>query len=238
MRVKWVLFICLFAVSIAKAQQTPPPIIFFTDLIAGPASGNSDTTYGSTGGIYVTLYGNYLDNFTSVKLNGAPCLTVVSNPAAWRWYEMMVVKVGTNCTTGNFSITTPGGTWNGPTVAYPGYGRSGSPDFTVTSGVIRYVSLTGSDSNAGSYSAPWLHPYYAVQTVGALSTSGNVIYVMGGSSTASSGAYAVDDGQGWGSSLTIRHLGALPQPPRPTLLQGTRDKLRRWVVAPAGVTVL
>jgi len=200
MRTKWVLLVCLLAVSMATAQQTPPPIIFFTDLIAGPASGNSDTTYGSTGGVYVTLYGNFLDNFTSVQLNNASCLTVVSNPTAWRWYERMVVKLGTACTSGNFSITTASGTWSGPTVATSnGATLYGGPsiDFTVAaSGHIYYVATSGNDGSAGSFSSPWRTIPHGVQTAG--TTSGNVIYVESGVTA------AVEDGQSWGAALTMR----------------------------------
>jgi hypothetical protein len=205
MRVKWVLLVCLVATSIVNAQQPSPPIIFFTDLISGPVSGNSDTTYSSTGGAYVTLYGNFLDNYSAVKLNGASCLTVVSGPATWRWYERMIVKLGTACTTGNFSITTPGGTWSGPTVETSEWGRTA--DFTASSGTIRYVSTSGSDTNSGTFSSPWANPYHAVQTAGL--TGGNVIYLM-------SGSYgATEDGQGWGASLTMRPdwaLGTATQP--------------------------
>ena len=184
---RWLCWGCLLWASLSRAQQ---PIIFFTDLIAGPNSGNSDTTYGSTGGVYVTLYGNFLDNFTSVKLNGASCLTVVSNPAAWRWYERMVVKIGTSCTTGNFSITTPSGTWAGPAVSSP------NPDFTVTKGVIRYVATNGRDSNAGTFSSPWRNPYHAVQTLG--TKTGNVAYIMAGTFG------TTEDGEGWGAAVTFR----------------------------------
>lgn len=56
-----------------SAYATNPPMIFFTDLIAGANSGNSDPTYSTNGGVYVTLYGNFLDNYTSVQLNGKSC---------------------------------------------------------------------------------------------------------------------------------------------------------------------
>jgi hypothetical protein len=196
MRLKWAIFLWFLVTAlIANAQQVPPPIIFFTDIIAGSASGNSDTTYGSTGGVYVTLYGNYLDNYTSVQLNGSSCLTVISGPATWLWYERMIVKLGTSCTSGNFSITTPGGTWSGPTVAttnaqtlmvaQPSLGVSvpwPTVDFTVSGGVIRYVGPSGNDNNAGSFSSPWATPSKAANTLG--TTTGNVVYIMGGTYSA------------------------------------------------------
>jgi hypothetical protein len=198
MRLKILFLTCLLGASLAfvqqvraQTQQTPPPLLFFSDLTSGPASGNSDHTYASSGGVYVTLYGNFLDNFSSIKLNGASCLTVVSSPAAWRWYERMIVMLGTTCTTGNWSITTPAGTWSGPMVS-----TTSGPDFTVRSGNIYYVSTTGSDSNAGTFSSPWATIPFAVQTAG--KTAGNTIYAMNGV------AATVDDGQGWGAALTMR----------------------------------
>lgn len=172
--------------SFGLAQATPPPVIFFTDVLSGPVSGNTDTTYaipaGSAArGPYVTLYGNFLDNFTSVKLNGQSCLTVVSNPSTWLWYQRMVVMLGDACASGNFSITTPSGTWNGPSVGTSNaqfmFGWNGQ-DFTVSTGQIRYVATTGNDANAGTFSSPWRHPYYALHTL--TGTAGNVVYLKAG----------------------------------------------------------
>src|SRR6516164_2209469 len=113
MRFKWLLLTYLLAASAASAQQSPP-VLFYSDLTQAPATGNTDTTYSASGnGAYITLYGNFLSNFTSVKLNGLSCLTVVSNPAPWLWYQRMVVQLQSNCTTGNFMLTTSAGTSNG-----------------------------------------------------------------------------------------------------------------------------
>src|SRR6516165_6246549 len=156
MRSKWLPLICLLVAPLASAQS-PAPALFFSDIILGANSGNSDTTYSSTGGVYVTLYGNHLDNYTSIKLNGAACLTVVSGPSAWLWYERMVVKIGPSCSSGNFSITTPGGTWSGPTLETAKAGSS--TDFTVNSGHIYYVSTGGNDSNTGTFQSPFATLY-------------------------------------------------------------------------------
>lgn len=151
------------------------PVLFFSDIVQGPSSGNSDTTFSSTGGAYVTLYGNYLDGFTSVKLNGVSCLTVVSNPSAWLWYERMVVKIGTACTSGNWSITTSGGTFTGPMKGT----LPGANDFTVASGNIYYVSTTGNDSTGtGSFSSPWATFYHAKHQM----TDGDMFYAENGTS--------------------------------------------------------
>jgi hypothetical protein len=171
----------LFAGYFAAAQSTPPPVLFFSDLISGPASGNSDTTFSATGGVYVTLYGNFLDNFTAAQLNGSSCLTVVSNPKAWMWYERMVVKLGTTCTSGNFAVTTAGGTSNGI-------------PFTVRSGNILYVSTTGNDTTGtGTFSSPWatlVHAHLAM-------AAGDTVYGENGSTA------IVDDGTGWSTCFQL-----------------------------------
>ena len=151
-------FLAILTFPLLAAAQAPE--IFFSDITRGPNSGNSDTTYSATGGAYVTIYGNYLTGFSSITLGGASCLTVVKPPAAWMWYQRMVVKIGTGCSTGNWSITTPNGTFTGPTKETV-LEKLGS-DFTVATGHTYYISTTGNDSTGtGSFSAPWLTPYHA-----------------------------------------------------------------------------
>lgn len=182
MRVKFVfLLLCFLGASIAQAQSTPPPILFFTDLVYAHATGNSDPTHGTNQGDYVTLYGNFLDSYTSIKLNGADCLNYKGPVQTWRWYEKVVVQIGSACTTGNFSITTANGTWSGPTVSTTNHvswpGSQHSLDITIgTKGAIYYVAASGNDNNAGSYSAPWGSVTWAVQTAG--TSPGNVVYLM------------------------------------------------------------
>jgi len=169
MRLKWLFLISLVGAFLALTLQSlaltvppPAPVLFFSDLVQGPNSGNSDATYAATGGAYVTLYGNFLDNFNAVQLNGSSCLTVVSNPAAWMWYERMVVKIGTSCASGNFTVTTAAGTSNG--IA-----------FTVVTGNIWYVSASGNDSNAGTFSAPFATTNKAKHTL----ADGDIAYIVG-----------------------------------------------------------
>jgi hypothetical protein len=180
----------LFLGCLAAAQSTPPPVLFFSDLDAGAASGNPDTTYSSTGGVYVTLYGNFLDSPTVVQLNGASCLTTVSAPKAWLWYERMVVKLGAGCTTGNFTVTTAAGTSNG--IA-----------FTVNSGHVYYVATSGNDSTGtGSFSAPWKTLLKARDTIAA----GDTVYAENGV------AQITDDGQGWNTCFLLHNGGTSGNP--------------------------
>jgi hypothetical protein len=201
MRVKGVLLLCLLGTVIAQAQSTPPPVLFFSDLIYAHATGNSDPTHGTNQGDYVTLYGNWLDSYSSIKLNGASCLTVISGPTAWRWYEKMVVQIGSSCATGNFSITTPSGTWSGPMVSTINHSRSS--DITIGStGGIYFIASSGSDSAAGSWSAPWVTTNHAYETLGA--SAGNTVYLKNGFVQ-----YIGDyDAQSWGAVMLLRPTSA------------------------------
>src|SRR5215831_7621848 len=145
MRFKWLLLMYLLGASLASAHQSPPPVLFFSDLAQAPASGNTDPTYSASGnGAYITLYGNFLNNLTSVELNRVSCLKVISNPAPWLWYQRMVVQLQSNCTSGTFVVITSAGASNG------------IPFTVVGSGKIHYVSATrGKPTNAGTFQSPW-----------------------------------------------------------------------------------
>jgi hypothetical protein len=195
MRLKWLFFVSLAVFFLSVSLKTrgatvpsAPPVLFFSDLVSGPASGNSDKSLGATGGAYVTLYGNFLDNFSSVKLNGASCLTIVSNPTPWLWYERMVVKLGTSCTSGNWSIATPNGTFNGPMQSTSREQRS--VDFKIVPGHIYYVAASGgSDSSDGSFGGKWASlPHAKLMMV-----NGDITYAMNGYSE-----NAPDPDHGWG----------------------------------------
>lgn len=170
-----------YGINVSGTSGTGGPVLFFSDIIYGPKSGNSDTTYSTGGGAYVTLYGNFLTG-ASVTLNNASCLVVVSPPTSWLWYQRMVVQLKNTCSSGNFVVTTSAGTSNGI-------------PFTIALGTIYYVATTGTDGAAGTYSAPWRTMPYAVQHAG--TSPGNIVYVR-------SNVQAVtDDGQ-WKGDLTIR----------------------------------
>lgn len=145
--------------------QTPPPIIFFTDLQSGPNSGG-DSQSGFAGA-YVTLYGNFFgasQGTSTVTLNGSNCLRVVSWGTSWLWYQKLVVQLGSSCLTGNFVVTTSAGASNGV-------------PFTVRSGNIYCVSTSGSDSNSGQFpSSCWATVANASSVMGA----GSIVYVENG----------------------------------------------------------
>jgi hypothetical protein len=108
----------------------------------------------------------------------------------------MVVKIGPSCSSGNFSITTPGGTWSGPTLETAKAGSS--TDFTVNSGHIYYVSTGGNDSNTGTFQSPFATLYKGKITL----ADGDVLYAGNGVSMATT------DPDGAGSySLTGSECG-------------------------------
>ena len=199
--VRWALLLCCLAGSIAKAQ-TAPPVIFFSDLTFAPNTGGE--TVSGYSGAYVTLYGNFFgtsQGTSTITWNGTDCLRVVSWGSSWRWYQTIVVQLGSSCSagTGNFVVTVSGQPSNG--VA-----------FTVGSGNIYFISTTGSDSNKGSFSSPWQTIPHAVETAG--TSAGNIIYAMNGIQA------TTDDGQGWGAALTMRDAWSQGNQNAPNALVG------------------
>ncbi len=181
-RHKLLLAICLLCSSFAVAQNAP--VLFFSDLTWGPNTGNSDSTYSTNGGAYVTLYGNFLTPSPTVTLNGVNCLVTVSQPSTWLWYQKMTVQLTNSCAGGSFVVSVAGQ----PSNALP---------FSVATGQIYYVSTSGNDSAAGTFSAPWHTLPHAVQVAG--TAPGRIVYAENGVQQ------TADDGQSWNAALTIRN---------------------------------
>ena len=198
MRFKWLCFTLLIWAPIASAQQSPAPVLFFSDLTNGPATGNSDSTYTTNGGVYVTLYGNFLSPSPSATLNGATCLVIVGQPSTWLWYQRMVVQLTSTCSSGNFVVANAHGSSNGL-------------PFTVTAGTIYYVSPTGNDSNAGTFQSPWATLPHTVQTIGL--SPGNIAYVT-------SNVQQLADDHQWNGALTLRNEWCKASSTQPDALIG------------------
>jgi hypothetical protein len=177
----------VFTGASAGAQQVPAPVLFFTDLTSGPASGNSDPTYTANGGVYVALYGNYFgakQESSTVTLNGAECLKLVSWGTSWLWYQKIVVQLTSGCSSGNLVVTTSGGASNGM-------------PFTVRDGSIHFVSPNGSDGGGGSFAHPWKSLARAVRSAG--TKAGATVYAENGANQ------TTDDGEGWYAAVTLRN---------------------------------
>jgi len=188
------LFILLIVlVAAGQFANAQAPSIFYTDLTSGPNSGGESVS--GSAGAYVTIYGNSFgvtQGTSSVTLNGANCLRVVSWAAPWLWYQKMVVQLGPSCASGNLVVTTSSGTSN----AVP---------FTVRSGNIRCVSTSGSDSNPGTFSGGcWKTLKFAMEGGGGNPeiNAGDIIYAQNGVGA------TVDDGQGWSASILLRAGGS------------------------------
>jgi hypothetical protein len=172
----------LVAISVGLAVFAPTasaqaPGLFFTDITSGPNSGGE--TVAGLSGAYVTIFGNNLgatQGTSTVTLNGAACLRVVSWGTAWLWYQYVTVQLGPSCTTGNFVITTPAGTSN----ALP---------FAVRAGHIYFVMPGGSDSNAGTAAFPFSTPNKCTDKV---EVAGDICYVKNVNATGLYNYGAVD----------------------------------------------
>ena len=155
-----------FTVTIAPAA--PPvtngsPVIFFTDLQSGPNTGGENGK-----GAYVTIYGANFGSSGTVTVGGGAVDHCPVWGATWLWYQKISCQLGANAQTGNIVVSASNGTSNGV-------------PFTVRSGNIYFVSISGSDSNAGSFAAPWRHLSQARDGMSA----GDIAYLRGGTYTTS-----------------------------------------------------
>lgn len=180
---RWIAFlIALVGFASASAAQAAAPQLFFTDLLSAPATGGENGN-----GAYVTLYGNGFGSSqgtSTVSLNGSTSnVRVVSWGTGWLWYQKIVVQLLPSATTGSLSVNV-GGT------------GSNSLPFTVRGGHIYYVATSGSDSAAGSFTAPWKSVANAVHSMAA----GDITYVGNGVTQTAmdnyNGCVAVTSGSG------------------------------------------
>jgi hypothetical protein len=186
------------------------PALFFSDLESGPNSGGESVAGYS--GAYVTLYGNFLGTTqggSTVTLNGANCLRVVSWGTPHHWYQKIVVQLGGSgspggaCTTGTFVVTVGGQASNGL-------------PFTVRAGNIRAVKTTangGNDNNAGTFASPWATIRKCKNTIAA----GDICYVGAGVTQTGTEAFEAilnidSSGSAGNPKAIVGYPGANPQP--------------------------
>lgn len=172
------LFFYSLATGLVSAAPAPPRI-FYTDLISGPNTGGPNN-----GGAIVTLYGKRFgasQGSSVVTIGGGH---VLAYPC---WSDSKVcVQVGPNAQSGDIVLTTAAGASNGQ-------------HFQVRKGRIYFVSTTGSDGNAGSFSSPWQTLLKARDSM----KPGDITYAMNGV------AQTTDDGQGWRTCYKL-HEGGRP----------------------------
>src|SRR5437899_6275272 len=148
------LLCCLF-LSVAGLAQSASPRIILTDLQSGPNTGGP----GNQGAI-VTAYG-----FGFGSTQGSSTVTIggASAGSYLQWSDTKVsFQVGSSAVSGDIVVNVPGA------------GASNGMPFTVRSGRIRFVSTAGSDSNSGTFAAPWRTIVHAKNSA----RRGDVIYVM------------------------------------------------------------
>jgi hypothetical protein len=148
-------FVIIFAASVAFAQNLPPTI-FYSDLVSGPNTGGQNNA-----GAFVTIHGK---GFGSARGSSGVTVGGASAASYESWSDSSVTfQLGSAAQTGSI-------------VANVGGIASNSIPFTVRSGNIYFVSKSGSDSQSGAYSAPWLTVTHAVNIMQA----GDIIYLENG----------------------------------------------------------
>ncbi|KAB2968981.1 MAG: hypothetical protein F9K18_02025 [Thermoanaerobaculia bacterium] len=164
-----------------------PPVIFFTDLASGPASGGEQDL-----GVFVSIYGEGFGaarRDSTVTFGGVEVARYVSwgQDVAPREFDRIVVQPGPAVAAGPIVVTVDG-------VASTG------ASFTVRAGGIYFVAVGGSDAAPGTLAQPWATVAHAEETIGA----GDTVYVRHG---------VVETGEdAFGAALSIEAGGAAGLP--------------------------
>src|SRR5215813_8906071 len=154
--------VCVLAIAVALSSvvlhaQSAPPRIFFSDLESGPNTGGQNNK-----GVWVTIWGN---NFGTTQ--GTSTVTVgggaADNYPVWS-DNKITFQLGAAAKTGSIIVNVPG------------VGSSNGLTFTVRAGNIFFVANTGSDTAAGSFTAPWKTIPHAKNSIAA----GDTAYIEDG----------------------------------------------------------
>src|SRR5437899_174607 len=204
------------SINIAAAPPPPPPppspnsggpVIFFSDLESGPNIGGQNDN-----GTILTLYGKRFG-----PTQGGSTITVGGGQVAsyLLWSDSKVaVAIGANAATGSVVVHTSVGDSNGV-------------PFTVRPGNIYFASPAGSDTNPGTFAAPFKTPAKGKNAL----TPGDTLYLMDGINTS-----AIDD---FSAVLNLRSSGAPGLPnaivayPGASVTLGSDATPQRAVYAPA-----
>jgi len=174
----------LLVFGLTAAAQTPPPVLFFSDLASGSATGGENGN-----GAYVSVFGNFLGSnqgSSTIALAGTALVNCktwgpwANFPSGQPWIQKITCQIPPAASSGNIVVTVAGQQSNGI-------------PFTVRPGNIYFVSGTGNDSNAGTLAAPWLTLPHAVQTM----APEGILYAMNGSDA------TVDDHTGMNAALGL-----------------------------------
>ena len=162
--------------SHSQSSRAPAPLLRFSDLISGPATGLGD---GVGSGVIVTVWGQGLGDskgsskayFTDAQGTKRECTTyywkradgVLPSGPARLWYSHLMQEV---------ALSIPLGSVDGAgTISLEVGGvESNTLPFTVRAGAIYHVKSTGSDSNPGTFDQPFATASYAINAIPAGST--------------------------------------------------------------------
>ena len=179
----------------SQASRAPAPLLRFTDLISGPATGLGDSL-GS--GVIVTIWAQgvgdtqgsgqvYFTDLNGTKRAAAHVYYwkradgVLPSGPARLWYSHLMQEIA-------FSIPAGSADGAGTITVETGGQTSNTLPFTVRAGNIYHVTSAGSDNGNGSFASPWLTPDKGLNTAPAGSTT-YLHDVTEGSSTSVRGMY-------------------------------------------------
>lgn len=165
------------------------PAIFFTDIQSGPNTGGQDNL-----GAFITIWGEGFGasrGSSKVTIGGAEVAKYViwgKDNGVARGLDMIVVQPGPGIASGNIVVTVNGKSSN-------------TLPFTIRSGNIYFVipgAGNASDSNVGTYAAPWKTIYQPRKVM----VAGDTVYIKGGTFRTSDPAH-----QGWDAVLLLEPEG-------------------------------
>src|SRR5437660_3347935 len=157
MRRLFTILVCGIVFGASALAQARAPRIIFSDLQSGPNSGGPNNK-----GAIVTVYG-----FGFGASRGTSSLTIGGATADnyLQWSDTRVsFQLGNAAVSGNIIVNVAGA------------GASNGVPFTVRTGRIFFVSPTGSDANAGSFTAQWHTVVHAKN----MAAAGDIVYLMNG----------------------------------------------------------
>lgn len=144
--------------STSQLQSANAPVLFFSDLVGGPRTGNSDTSGGRSGqdGAIVTIWGRNLGSTQGsgkVYVNGAEAASYyywgnATAPAdLYTYHQMQMVS---------FQISRLAQDGSGSIYIVVNGRLSNTLPFTVRAGNIYFATTSGHDNTGdGSWSNPW-----------------------------------------------------------------------------------
>ena len=154
--------------------------MLFSDIVAGCADCNSDTTYSIGNGAYVTVWGYFNSTQGTATICGEPAASIIywgnavppaSPSPLYDWFGMQMAILQVNSTasgSGGINITVNNQTSN-------------NINFTVQGDEIFFIKTTGHNSNNGSWSSSWETVQKALDAnQNSVVSAGDIIYVCDG----------------------------------------------------------